>query len=156
MNVSIFTDASYDSSMGTSAAGAGAWIKSNYIRGNSCRYSKGFLCKDANHAELRAIVLGLAQAIKLHESSTDNLYIITSDSDTAIDWILGIKNCPTGAVDMVKYIKDLTSKYHVQFNRIKSHRGACTPRNAVNETVDRMAKSEMRKIRDESLRKKVA
>ncbi|CAH9016377.1 ribonuclease H-like domain protein [Vibrio phage 150E35-1] len=156
MNVSIFTDASYDSSMNTGAAGAGAWIKSNAIRGNACRYSKGFRCKDANHAELRAILLGLAQAIKLHDNSTDNLYIVTSDSDTAIDWVLGIKSCPSGAVDMIKYIKGLISKYQVQFNRIKSHRGTCTPRNAVNETVDRMAKSEMRKIRDESLRKKVA
>ena len=136
MFVTLFTDASFSRrlSRGTWAC----WFKNE---GQTWRYS-GILREtivQSGDGELMAIANGLVAVVKKLEPKKGDKILVQTDSVEAIHALRCGAHVRPIAPAAVKHVKALQEAHGFTYilRHVKGHKGAATPRNAVNTWCDR-------------------
>jgi len=147
-NLTIFTDLSMDATC--NAAGIGIWM-----RGSDFKHSYGITLtiplSGSAEGETIGAVMGLAAAVQNAAIQKCTQVIFVLDNQHAVDLINGdIIATRDWEIDAITTIKAIVDYYGVVYraNKIKAHAGTSTPRNWVNDHVDRIAKKHMRIARN--------
>lgn len=140
--VTMFTDASWNH-----RTNIGVWVMWAKLNGNTIRYSGQLRLPVAQigTAELSAIANGLYCIKRYFACEADSKIIAQTDS---LEAILAIKNDKHPRQDdrnLVAYIKEFiaTHGWQLDLRHVKGHKGAATPRNAVNTWCDKECKRRM-------------
>lgn len=147
-NFTLFTDASYCAK--TKVAGMAYWA-----RDTKHRY-EGQMAKENVANSTVGELIAIRWALSMVAQSADlkgRLLVIVVDCLSVIKWIDQKEHKDSQVAHLVKGIRKLQDRHQfdLKLNHVKAHKKVELPRQWVNSQVDRKAKAEMRKLRDEKL-----
>ena len=146
MNVTIIADASHCPETG--AGGYGFWIACGRGRiGGNGEFK--LPVESSCTAEMQAIINALHSAIKKGLVCKEDIVLIQTDCQQAIDNFLKFRTGTTHEQKLVKILYELENKNNLdtRFKHVPGHTSGHEPRLAANNTCDRQARAHMRKAR---------